>query len=142
MLALIVLIIRYLIMACLYIFLGWVVFSLWRELRFQSQVIAAKRIPEITLRLETGQESTSITFSKSEVVIGRAEECDFQLKEEVISSQHARLFYRSSQWWVEDLHSTNGTYLNDERVDTPTVIIKGDELRIGHQIISIGIQDV
>jgi pSer/pThr/pTyr-binding forkhead associated (FHA) protein len=140
MLAVIILIIRYLIVVSLYVFLAWVIFTLWRELKFQSQIVASKKVPSITLGLETGQEVINQEFSKPEVMIGREEDCDLQLKDEVISSHHARLFFRSSQWWVEDLNSTNGTYINDERVDTPTVVIKGDELRIGHQIISIEIQ--
>jgi pSer/pThr/pTyr-binding forkhead associated (FHA) protein len=141
MLAVIILIIRYLIVVCLFAFLGWVIFTLWRELKFQSQMVASKKIPVITLHLENGQEITHHDYDKPEVIIGRDDDCDLRLNEEVVSSHHARLFFRSSQWWVEDLQSTNGTYLNDERVEIATVIIKGDELRIGNQIISIEIQN-
>ena len=136
MLAVIILVIRYLASICLFVFLGWVIVTLWRELRFQSQVVATNKIPVITLFTENGQDIESVDFSKPEVLIGRDDGCDFTINEEVVSAHHARLYFKSSQWWIEDLHSTNGTYLNDERVDTPTVIIKGDELRIGHQIIT------
>jgi pSer/pThr/pTyr-binding forkhead associated (FHA) protein len=142
MLAVIILAVRYLIVISLFAFLGWVVFTLWRELKFQSQIIASKKIPSITLHLESGQEVISQEYLKPEVTIGREEDCDLQVKDEATSSHHARLFFRSSQWWVEDMRSTNGTYLNDERVDTATVIIKGDELRVGHQIISIEIENL
>jgi hypothetical protein len=142
MLALIILILRYAAMLCLFLFLGWVVLTLWRELKFQSQVVAARKVPAITLHMESRQEVTSLEFIKPEVMIGRDDDCDFLIKEEVISSHHSRLVFKSTQWWVEDLNSTNGTYLNDERVETPTVVIKGDELRIGHQIITIDIQTI
>lgn len=140
MLAVLILILRYALMLCLFVFLGWVVLTLWRELRFHSQVVAARKIPAITLHVENGQEVTSQEFTKNEVLIGRGEDCDYIVNEEVVSAHHARLIFRSSQWWIEDLRSTNGTYINDERLDTPTVIIKGDELRIGHQIITIEVQ--
>jgi len=140
MLAVIILILRYLASICLFIFLGWVIVTLWRELRFQSQVVATHKIPEITLFRESGHENDSLVFSKQEVLIGRDDTCDFIINEEVVSAHHARIYFKSSQWWVEDLHSTNGTYLNDERVDSPTVIIKGDELRIGRQIITVEMQ--
>jgi pSer/pThr/pTyr-binding forkhead associated (FHA) protein len=140
MLAVIILVLRYLATICLFIFLGWVILTLWRELRFQSQVVATRKVPTITLFRENGQESDEVEFSKPDVLVGRDDACDFVINEEVVSSHHARLYFKSSQWWVEDLHSTNGTYLNDERVDSPTVIIKGDELRIGHQIITVEMQ--
>ena len=140
MLAVIVLLVRYLLMAALYVFLGWVLYTLWRDLRFQSQVLTTKKIPSITLGLETDPESTRQTFSTEDLVIGRDSSCDFQIKDESVSTHHARLSFRYMQWWVEDLQSTNGTYLNDERVETSTVIIKGDELRIGRQILLVDIQ--
>lgn len=140
MLAVIILILRYALMVCLYAFLGWIIFTLWRELRFQSQVVNTPKIPILTLGIENEPESTRKTFTGAEVTIGRDKECDYRIDEEIVSSRHARLVYRYMQWWIEDLQSTNGTFLNDERVETPTVVIKGDELRIGRQILLIDIQ--
>jgi pSer/pThr/pTyr-binding forkhead associated (FHA) protein len=140
MLAVIILILRYLAMVCLFLFLGWVVLTQWRELKFQSQVVATRKVPAIILIMESGQEVVRQEFSKPDVIIGREDDCDFIIKDEVVSSHHARLFYKSSQWWIEDLNSTNGSYLNDERVEAATVVIKGDELRTGHQIVAVEIQ--
>jgi pSer/pThr/pTyr-binding forkhead associated (FHA) protein len=140
MLALIVLILRYALMFVLYIFLGWVIYTLWRDLRFQSQIVTTQKIPQITLSLESDVDGTRLSFAKPELVIGRDSECDFQIHDEAVSTRHARLTYRYLQWWVEDLQSTNGTFLNDQRVETSTVIIKGDELRVGHQNILIDIE--
>ncbi len=139
MLAVIILILRYTLMVSLYAFLGWMIYTLWRELRFQSQSVATQKIPALTLGLESEPESSRKKFSGAEVVIGRDKDCDYRIEDEVVSSRHARLAYRYNQWWIEDLQSTNGTYLNDERVETPTVIIKGDELRIGRQILLVDI---
>lgn len=142
MLAVLVLIIRYAIMASLYAFLGWMIYTLWRELRFQSQSVTTQKIPMLILGLENEPDSTRKKFTSAEVIIGRDRECNYQMEDEIVSSRHARLVYRYNQWWVEDMQSTNGTYLNDERVETPTVIIKGDELRIGRQILLVDIQSL
>ena len=140
MLAILVLILRYAIMIALYVFLGWIIYTLWRDLRFQSQVVATQRIPQITLTIESEPENTQKVFAKPELIVGRDADCDFQILDEAISNRHLRITYRYLQWWVEDLQSTNGTFLNDTRVETPTVIIKGDELRVGRQIILINIE--
>jgi len=50
------------------------------------------------------------------------------------------LNYRYLQWWIEDLQSTNGTYLNDEKIETSTIIINGDEIRLGQVVVLIEIQ--
>ncbi|MHC1741326.1 MAG: FHA domain-containing protein [Anaerolineaceae bacterium] len=140
MLALIVLIFRYILMIVLYIFLGWVIYTLWRDLRFQSQIVTAQKIPQLTLAMESDIDGSQKSFVKTEVIIGREVDSDFQVNDEAVSSRHARLTYRYLQWWVEDLQSTNGTFLNEQRVETATVIIKGDELTIGHQNIIINIE--
>jgi pSer/pThr/pTyr-binding forkhead associated (FHA) protein len=140
MLALLILILRYFGMIVLFIFLGWVMYTLWRDLRFQSQVVTTQKVPLISLALESDVDGTERSFTKPELIIGRTEDCDFQITDDSVSTRHARLSYRYLQWWVEDLQSTNGTFLNDQRVETATVIIKGDELHIGHQIILINIE--
>ena len=43
------------------------------------------------------------------------------------------------QWWLEDLKSTNGTFLNEEKLDTPTVIVTGDEIRCGQVPVRVQI---
>ena len=140
MIAVLVLILRYALTVVLYAFLGWVIYTLWWDLRFQSQVVTTQKVPPITLAFEADVEGTQRVFTKPEVVIGRDSDCDFQITDEAVSSRHARLTYRYLQWWVEDLQSTNGTFLNDQRVETSTVIIKGDELRIGRQAILVNIE--
>jgi len=98
MLAVLILVLRYALMVCLYAFLGWIVFTLWRDLRFQSQVVTTQKIPRITLALETEPESTRKAFTSAEAIIGRESDCDFRINDEVVSSHHARLIYRYMQW--------------------------------------------
>ncbi|NLE99729.1 MAG: FHA domain-containing protein, partial [Anaerolineales bacterium] len=53
------------------------------------------------------------------------------------SAQHALLTWREGQWWLEDLGSRNGTQLNDELVDAPTVVVTGDIIRIGRARLKV-----
>ena len=142
MLAIIVLALRILLIVLLYSFLGWTIYTLWRDLKFQSQILMTKKIPSISLYSESDPNFEKKTFDKSEVTIGRNETNDLVLAEDTISVKHARLVYRNSHWWIEDLLSTNGTFLNDERVETHTILITGDELRFGNTVLVIDINAV
>jgi len=129
--AIIVFVLRVLLALALYVFIGWALYILWRELRAHSQIVTAQRIPPITVHWTENDEVLSQQFTQPEVIIGREQGCELPVSNEMVSARHARLSYHNNQWWVEDLQSTNGTYLNDERVYTSTVLIEGDELRCG-----------
>lgn len=140
MISIIVLILRILMAVFLYAFLGWTIFTLWNDLKFHSQILSRRSIPTLTINVEGDPQSLNLSFSQTEVIIGREDSCDVTLPDPVISGRHARLNYRNMHWWVEDLMSTNGTYLNDERVEMPAILINGDELRIGNNILVVDIQ--
>lgn len=72
-----------------------------------------------------------------EVTVGRADSCTVQLDDTYVSTLHARLFAKDGTWFVEDLGSTNGTYLNRVKVTSPSPIAVGDEVRIGKTIIEV-----
>ncbi len=63
--------------------------------------------------------------------VGREATSPIRLDDQYVSQYHARFFERSGSWFVEDLGSTNGTYLNGERVTDPVPIHAGDAVRIG-----------
>lgn len=146
MTGIVVLIFRILLAVALYGFLGWAIVTLWRDLRQQGQALSSPQIPAITLTriLSTG-EATPVeepsTFDHSEVLIGRSNRSEEVIADETVSARHARLSYHHNQWWVQDLGSTNGTFLNDERVKLPTVIVSGDELRVGQISLLIEIKE-
>lgn len=137
--AIVVFLIRLILMLALYAFLGWALYTLWMEIRSHSLIISSRQIPSLTLTpLEEGIPQRE--FTNTEVIIGRESSCDYVLPNEAISGHHAHLSYHHNQWWVEDLHSTNGTFLNGETVVTPTVVISGDELRCGKTNFILGIK--
>lgn len=137
--AIILLVLRILLAGLLYGFLGLAIYTLLRDLKQQGELLAARQPPPLTLTSLSDAHSLSHQFSKPEIILGREPECDFPLEDKTISSRHARLSYHHQQWWLEDLASTNGTFLNDEAVNTPVVITHGDEIRLGHIGIKIEI---
>ncbi|HEX5366121.1 MAG TPA: FHA domain-containing protein [Acidimicrobiales bacterium] len=72
-----------------------------------------------------------------EVTLGRAAGCQVPLDDAYASQVHARVFQRDGQWYVEDLGSTNGTYLNRRRVAGPMVIKRRDKLQIGNTVLEL-----
>jgi pSer/pThr/pTyr-binding forkhead associated (FHA) protein len=63
--------------------------------------------------------------------VGRAEACQVRLPDTYASAFHARIFSRDGSWFLEDLGSTNGTYLNQRRITSPAELRAGDKVRIG-----------
>lgn len=135
-----ILALRMLLALSLYVFLGWALYTIWRELRLQSMQISSRQVPEITLTLLDADSETPRSYTIPEIIIGRDPNCECPIPAETVSLHHARLSYHHNQWWLEDLQSTNGTFINDERVTTPTVLISGDELRCGQFNLLVTIQ--
>lgn len=122
----------------LYAFLGWAFWTLARDLHLQSRQLADRRIPPIRIRIESaGQPAQERAFALSEVLIGRDPACGIVLDDPTVSNRHARLRYHHGQWWLEDLGSTNGTRLNDEPVQTATVLTAGDRIECGAQVLIV-----
>jgi pSer/pThr/pTyr-binding forkhead associated (FHA) protein len=137
----VVLILRILMTITLYGFLFWVVLTIWRDLRDQGQQLSAPVIPGLTLMLLETEDEQRLTFISAEIAIGRSQSSDYPVTDDTVSARHARLRYHHNQWWIEDLKSTNGTFLNDERVSVPTVVVSGDELRCGQVNLLITIAE-
>jgi len=72
-----------------------------------------------------------------ELTLGRAEGCQVTIDDTYVSQLHARLFRREGQYYVEDLGSTNGTYLNRRKVTAPIAIRKGDRLQVGKTVLEL-----
>ena len=80
---------------------------------------------------------TKITLGDQPILIGRADDSTLVLTDDFASSRHARLTNRGGQWYVEDLGSTNGTYLDQQRVQGPLQVQPGQPIRIGQTALEL-----
>jgi pSer/pThr/pTyr-binding forkhead associated (FHA) protein len=80
---------------------------------------------------------TSIGLADQQITIGRANDATLVLSDDYASSRHARLFPQDGQWIVEDLGSTNGTYLDRQKVTQPTPVPAGVPIRIGKTVLEL-----
>ncbi|MFI0432110.1 MAG: FHA domain-containing protein [Candidatus Nanopelagicales bacterium] len=80
---------------------------------------------------------TVVPLGTAPVTIGRAQDCTLVLDDDYASSHHTQLSPHDGAWVVEDLGSTNGTWLDRTRVATPTVLPVGQQLRVGRTVIEL-----
>jgi len=80
---------------------------------------------------------TKIALAQSPVLIGRSPDSTLVLTDDYASTRHARLFPKDGKWFVEDLGSTNGTYLGDQKLTAPTQVQPGTRLRIGRTVLEL-----
>lgn len=71
------------------------------------------------------------------MTIGRAPECELLIDDTYASSQHARIFGKNGTWYVEDLGSTNGTFVNDQKLAAPAMVQPGDKIRVGTTVLEL-----
>jgi pSer/pThr/pTyr-binding forkhead associated (FHA) protein len=74
---------------------------------------------------------------KESITVGRAATCDLVVADNYVSNVHARIYLRDGSYWLEDLGSTNGTYMNRARVSAPTAFGPGDEVRMGKATLEL-----
>ncbi|WP_309646889.1 FHA domain-containing protein [Nocardioides sp.] len=71
------------------------------------------------------------------ILIGRGTDAAIRLEDDYVSTRHARIAASGDQWFVEDLGSTNGTYIGTVRITQPTTITLGTQVRIGKTILEL-----
>lgn len=97
-----------------------------------------ERRSPIRLRITAGEYRGETIELSHELTFGRSPACDISLdRDTYASSVHARLFMQGNDAIVEDLGSTNGTFVNEERIDGPTSIDRGDKVQIGSTVLEV-----
>jgi pSer/pThr/pTyr-binding forkhead associated (FHA) protein len=76
-------------------------------------------------------------LDQAPILIGRGSDAGIRLDDDYVSTRHARIAASGDQWFVEDLGSTNGTYIGTVRITQPTTITLGTQVRIGKTIIEL-----
>ncbi len=89
------------------------------------------------IKLHIGEEVHELT--DGEYILGRSQVCDIQVQHETVSRRHARITVRDRQAWIEDLQSSNGTYVNGRAIRERTPLADGDRVHLGKYEIVIEI---
>jgi hypothetical protein len=135
-------------LAVLYLFLMWVAWSAIRDVAGRGRRLAihderagaggpgggvatAGLRPRLEVVAAMGYEPGTIFEIEDEAILGRAATADVQIEDSFASSAHARVFPRGQSMFVEDLGSTNGTYLNERQLQAPEQLRTDDTIRIG-----------
>ena len=137
----------------LYLFFLRVLRAVWAELKepkpavvaspmpaapVSPQPAAPKRPPRAHLVVVAPDEQRGRSYELlDELTVGRAAGCHIALDDRFVSQLHARMFRRDDQLFIEDLGSTNGTFLNDEKVTSPALLTTGDLVRIGNVVMEL-----
>lgn len=137
MIATLLLLVRIAIALFLFAFLGWALLVLWNDFQREAKSISDRMFSPVTISIASPDGMREVQFDFPVILIGRDSRCDLHLDDTTVSAEHARLTYHHSQWWVEDLGSKNGTYLNHVPVINATVLKSGDELELGKATLVI-----
>jgi hypothetical protein len=93
--------------------------------------------PRFLVVTEGGLAGMSLDLTDQQITMGRANDATLVLNDDYSSSYHARIFPQDGQWFVEDLGSTNGTYLDRQKVARPTLVPVGVPIRIGKTVLEL-----
>ena len=98
-----------------------------------SHALAAERL----LSLIAAEPPPAIAFRGHEMIIGRVAGCDHVIELPMISSRHARLFREGGRILIEDLRSSNGTFVNGARIQGPVALNPGDKIGLGSHEVTL-----
>ena len=124
--------VRLLFLGLLYLFLARIIRALMRDLRAAAREPSDRPGRLVVLESPSGEPPTGHSFVLDVITpLGRDVNNAIVIDDPFASTDHAVLTYRGRSWYLEDLDSTNGSYVNGHRVDGVSTIGFGDELQIG-----------
>jgi pSer/pThr/pTyr-binding forkhead associated (FHA) protein len=87
--------------------------------------------------VEGANAGETISLDEAPLLIGRGSDAAIRLDDDYVSTRHARIAASGEQWFVEDLGSTNGTYIGSQRLSQPTTLQLGSQVRIGKTTLEL-----
>lgn len=99
---------------------------------------AARRGPQTLAVVEGSLRGTTLPLNESGLLIGRNPECSLVLTDDYASGRHLRIYLGpDGLWYADDLNSTNGTFINNQRIGTGHRLEMGTQIRIGQTILEL-----
>jgi Inner membrane component of T3SS, cytoplasmic domain len=108
-----------------------------RQVQPPRPVRSGRSGPRLLVVTAGSLKGTTLDLSQQQITLGRANDATLVLNDDYASSRHARIFPQDGQWIVEDLGSTNGTYLDRQKVTRPTPVPVGVPIRIGKTVLEL-----
>ncbi|MEG6615242.1 FHA domain-containing protein [Peptococcaceae bacterium 1198_IL3148] len=139
MIDVVLLILRYCFLAMFYLFLFKLTLAILADLRRPPEETAIQlgspggdgaALVVLFSSDEQLEPDTQIPLG-NKTLFGRTNNSDIKIQDNFVSAKHAQITYRDHQYWLEDLGSLNGTYLNEIKIDKATAIADGDRIRVG-----------
>ncbi len=103
----------------------------------KAQRSPQRSVPTKLVVVQGERTGTVIDLTGAPITVGRANDSTLVVTDDYASSRHARLYAQDGQWIVEDLGSTNGTYLGRTKVSRPMPVPPGVPVRIGKTVIEL-----
>lgn len=140
---LVLLVVKFLLLGIIYLFIFRVFYLIIRDLRKISETSSGQRPIRrdssgaelvVTESSDPGLRQGDAVYLGTEIRIGRGPQNDVRMADAFVSHDHTRIIFRQGQYFLEDLGSVNGTYINGVRVSDPTPLNHGDTIRIAGAI--------
>ncbi|HEU4490045.1 MAG TPA: FHA domain-containing protein [Jiangellales bacterium] len=96
-----------------------------------------KGAPTRVVVVDGPAKNTAVALGEAPITVGRSPDCTLPVDDEYVSTRHARLVPRDGQWWVEDLGSTNGTYIGKERITRAVPVGTKSRVRLGKTVLEL-----
>ena len=145
-------ILKFCFLALLWLFFVRVLRAVWVEVRTPAGALSAAPVGAAAPARgsEPGREGARLRVVEpaerrgksydlaDELTVGRATGCQVALPDDTYVSQlHARIFRKDGRLWLEDLGSTNGTYINAKAVSAPVALRRGDRVQVGRTVLEV-----
>ena len=108
-----------------------------RQERAAKPAKGKRGVPTALVVTQGALSGTTVRLGDQPVTLGRSQDSTIVLDDDYVSSRHARFFPKDGHWLVEDMGSTNGTYLDRNKVTGPTPVKIGMPIRIGKTVVEL-----
>ena len=132
-------VLKYIFIIIIYLFIIAIIRMIYLDIRTMNYNRKKRSAPQDCAYLEVLTDLDTLYFeaeryyplTSEQIIIGRGADCSIRIDDLYMSSQHTRLWFEDGEWYIEDLNSTNGTYVNGKRMKNAMILDNGDKIRIG-----------